>query len=246
MDHREYIRFVTGADTAVLMIHGVNNTPRHFDRLVSRIPDNVTVCNILLKGHGGTVRDFSKATMRDWHEQVSGWLTRLSDTHRRVIVVGYSLGSLLTLANIGRFQAVSGLLLLNPPLYPKVTPSILWSNLKACFGIVNRADPVEAARYDSIGTAMEPWLWKYLLWIPNLLSLVRLASHCRPLAAACGRCYVLVSAKDELVKPRSRTCFEANPQADIRVFENSGHCYYEPAFWEHAEACLDALLKAEE
>ncbi len=244
MDHREYIRLQDNADTAVLLIHGIISTPRHFDRLVKRIPDKVSVCNILLKGHGGRVRDFSKATMAEWHKQVSSWLTRLCRTHERVIVVGYSLGTLLTLANIDRFDKVCGVLLFNPPLYTKVSPTIMWSNLKCCFGVVNHSDPVELARFRSIGTTMEPWLWKYLLWIPNFRALLRLSKHCRPLAASLRcPCYVLLSAKDELVKLRSRSCFDENSNAHVRVFEHSGHSFYEPALWEHAEACLHILMK---
>lgn len=241
--HQETIRLLDGADTAVLFIHGVNSTPRYFDWLVKTVPDTVSVCNILLKGHGGAVRDFSKASMAEWRAQVRARLETLSVSHKRVVVVGHSLGTLLALAEHGPFDKVCGMLLLNPPLYTKVTPAILWCNLKFCFGCVRRDDPVELARFESIGTAMEPWLWKYLLWIPNLLALVRLSAHCRPLAASLDRpCYALIGKQDELVKRRAARCFENAPHTQVRVFDNSGHCYYEPAFREHAVACLQQLI----
>ena len=50
MPHREYIRLVPGADTAVLFLHGIAGTPRHFDArlpLVHLVPENWSVYTVL-------------------------------------------------------------------------------------------------------------------------------------------------------------------------------------------------------
>ena len=61
--HKEYIREADHANTAILMIHGIFGTPRHFDDIVKLVPDNWSVYNILLDGHGKGVREFSRTSM---------------------------------------------------------------------------------------------------------------------------------------------------------------------------------------
>ena len=63
MNHDEYIREVDGAKTAVLMIHGIFGTPRHFDDIVNLAPKDWSVYNILLDGHGKGVREFSASSI---------------------------------------------------------------------------------------------------------------------------------------------------------------------------------------
>ena len=62
MTHHPYFRNRPDANTAVLLIHGILSTPRHFDWLIPHIPDYFDVSNILLAGHGGTAQDFSVAS----------------------------------------------------------------------------------------------------------------------------------------------------------------------------------------
>jgi len=54
---------------AVLFIHGIIGTPRHFTELiplVQQVPEDFTVSNIILDGHGGTVDDFAHTSMAKW------------------------------------------------------------------------------------------------------------------------------------------------------------------------------------
>ena len=58
--NREYVRIVEGSEYAVLFVHGIVGTPRHFDFLIDVVPPNVSIYNMLLDGHGYGVRDFSR------------------------------------------------------------------------------------------------------------------------------------------------------------------------------------------
>jgi len=60
MKHSPYFRNRSNTETAVLLIHGILSTPRHFDFLIPHIPDEYDICSILLAGHGGSVQDFTK------------------------------------------------------------------------------------------------------------------------------------------------------------------------------------------
>ena len=69
-DHNEFLRD-TDSDFAILMIHGIVGSPAHFKNLIDVIPEDMTLRNILLDGHGKGVSDFGKSSMKKWKEQVS-------------------------------------------------------------------------------------------------------------------------------------------------------------------------------
>ena len=78
MEHTEYRRIVSGADTAVLFIHGIAGTPRHFDPFLPLVPEGYSAVSLLLPGHGGTVRDFSRASMAGWETHVQRTVQELA------------------------------------------------------------------------------------------------------------------------------------------------------------------------
>ena len=67
--HDEYVN-IKENDTAVLFIHGIIGTPRQFDFLIKEVPENYSVYNMLLSGHGKGVKDFSKTNMKNWEKEV--------------------------------------------------------------------------------------------------------------------------------------------------------------------------------
>mgnify|MGYP002425729728 CR=1 FL=1 len=54
---------------AILFIHGILGTTSHFEPFLSLVPPNWSICNLSLKGHGGSVKDFSQASMTEWKQQ---------------------------------------------------------------------------------------------------------------------------------------------------------------------------------
>ena len=52
MKNKALDRIVPQSDTAVLFIHGIIGTPNYFNRFIPLIPEDWTVCNLLLDGHG--------------------------------------------------------------------------------------------------------------------------------------------------------------------------------------------------
>ena len=83
--HEEIIRIADGAKVAVLCIHGIVGTPHHFDKFTERIPENISYYNMLLEGHGGDVRNFSKASMKNWESQVSSTVDALLQKHEKLM-----------------------------------------------------------------------------------------------------------------------------------------------------------------
>ena len=95
--HKEYKRIVANAEKAILFIHGIVGTPNHFKNLLPLIPDDLSVYNILLDGHGKGVKDFSKTAMGKWEAQVAAAVEELAKNHKEVYIVAHSLGCLLAI-----------------------------------------------------------------------------------------------------------------------------------------------------
>ncbi len=229
--HESFIRIVENADTAVFMVHGIMSTPRHFDFILPHIPADYSVCNILLDGHGGTVRDFSKTSMKKWRAQVLHHLTKLSKTHSKILVIGYSLGTLLTLELVEKFPQIKAMVLLNTPLKVFVKPVMFMRSLKFSFGKINEENPVELATYNDVSIKLTPYLWQYIPTIPRFLELLKL---CRDTKAKAEKlsipAHAYFSKNDELVSIKSASYFADNDRVSVQSFDNSGHCYYEDNF----------------
>ena len=247
MNHSEYIRIVPGAECAVLMVHGIVSTPRHFDFLLPTIPENWTVANLLLDGHGGTVRDFSKTSMKKWKAQVGEWMEKLCATHSRVLIVGYSLGTLLTMCAAQNRPQVKAMLLLNPPLKPRLHPKMIPISLRFAFGKVKKDVPAEAALWEDIGVTLEPWLHKYLGWIPRFVELLILCRQCCPIAEKIPvPCHAFLGRKDELVSLKSQKHLQCNPNITLHFMDCAGHSYYPPEDQAQMKLALQELLQLTE
>ena len=244
MDHREIIRIVRGARTAVLMVHGIAGTPRHFDEFVPLVPRDMSLAVICLEGHGGCVEDFSRSSMAAWKAQVERWVRDLSKDHERIILVGHSMGTLLTAGLAERYPRVAGLLLLNVPLRVRLAPEMLGRSLRFCFGKLREDVPAERALMGAAGIRADPRLWKYLGWIPRFWELLCL---CRESRAVFDRmevpCCVFQSAHDELVRRSSGKYLTGKPNVVHRVMSGSGHFAYAPEEFAKVLGCFEQMLK---
>lgn len=244
MDHSEYRRTVSGSRKAVLMIHGIVGTPRHFDGLLPAVPESWSVRNILLDGHGGQPEDFSRSSMKKWKAQVETCLQELCDANDQVVVVAHSMGTLLTIQALHRFPRISGLILLNVPLFPRLHPVMIPRSLKFCFGKLNLDDPVEAGFAAAAGIAPAPQLWRYLGFLPRYLELFQLCRQTRPLIADIAiPCHVFQSRTDELVSSRSDRFFWNHPVIQYTRLEESGHFTYTPRDLPVIQKAITAFLQ---
>ncbi len=227
MQHRAYIREVAGADTAVLFVHGIVGSPAHFGDLVPLVPEDWSVCNLLLDGHGKGVKEFAATSMYKWKAQVSGQLDLLLATHSRVFLVAHSMGTLFAIDEaIRRPQQVAGLFLLAVPLYPRVPPSTAWSSVMAALGRCKPGSTAAKMVADS-SVRLSPNLFRYLTWLPRfweLLTECRATRRKLPQLRTPARCYQ--SRHDELVSHRACGLLAAQPSLTLTVLPDSGHFAY--------------------
>ena len=226
---QEFRRVVPAADTAVLFIHGIVGTPRHFDDLIPLLPDTVSVHNLLLAGHGGSARDFARASMKTWEAQVEAAIAALAETHQHIYLVAHSMGALLSIEAALRHKEVEKLFLFAVPLRIALTPAMVRNSWKVYRGTIAPNDHAALAAQRCCGVAQTKNPLLYLGWIPRFLELFSKIRAVRKLLAKLTVPSLAVqSMKDELVSPRAMDELRRNPHIALLSLPHSGHYYYPP------------------
>lgn len=231
MNHVPFIRIVPGADTAVIFIHGIVGTPRHFDDLlplVSMVPEEFSVCNVLLDGHGGRAEDFSATSMDAWESQIRSVFSVLRKNHRNIVFVGHSLGTLLSLQMAQENpEQIPFLYCLAVPIRVRILPSMILRMLRLAFGCMKEDDPKDRSLAAACGVEVTWKLWKYLGWIPRMLELLKKTRQTEKLLGSVNvPVYAFQSDRDELVCPKTGKILLKNPMIHVTALPSSGHFYY--------------------
>lgn len=229
MKHEEYRRIVEGADTAVLFIHGIAGTPKHFRPFVSLVPDSFSVRNLLLDGHGKGVRDFSRTSMAAWEDQVRRAVEELASTHDRILIAAHSMGTLFAIEQALREPKITGLFLLAVPLRLFLRPRLAVNSAKVFFNRIRPEDAVAQAARDCYGIDRDGNLPHYLGWVPRYLELFRKIRETRavlPQLRTPG--FVFQSGKDEMVSRKAVRDLAQCPSLFVSELTCSGHYYYTP------------------
>ena len=242
MLHEEYVRIVPGAKTAVLFIHGIVGTPNHFRDLVplmDLVPEDHSIYNVLLEGHGKTVDDFANASMKKWHEQVRRVFSELAETHDRVVLAGHSMGTLFSIQLALEYpEKIPFLFLLAVPLRPGIRLVTVRNLLFFVFGKLREAVPEEAATIKACGVQPTRKLWKYLKWIPRFWELLcEMRRTEKMLGNLSVPCSAYQSRQDELVASCTRKILEESATMTVHNLEHSSHFYYSPD--DQKRICVD-------
>lgn len=227
--HAPWERLSDG-DTAVLFIHGIVGTPRHFRFLADSFPLSWSLFALRLAGHGGDVRAFGKASMQEWIAQVETKLLCLCERYRRVILVGHSLGTLLSLDVAHRHpDKIAGMILFAVPVCIRLTLKAPWDLLHVMVERVREDDPSMVATRDAYGVDVDRRFWRYIPWIPRYLELFSLSWKTRKtIKEITVPCYVIQSRNDEMVSRRSLNILGRNTSFVIEELPASSHHYYPP------------------
>lgn len=225
--HKPYKRIVDNAETAILFVHGIVGTPNHFRTLLPLVPENISVYNLLLDGHGKGVKDFSRTSMKKWEEQVACAVQELAKTHSEVYIVGHSMGCLLALEQGMNNPRVNKLFLLNAPLKVFVRPKMLQNVFRMYFDYDDPGDEQWLAVRQCYGIQKDKNLFHYIGWIPRYLELLRKIHKVRREICSLQKpCVVYQSAKDEMVSAKAIGVLQKNPAISVFMLKDSGHFYY--------------------
>lgn len=226
--HSEYKRIVNNSEKAVLFIHGILGTPNHFKDFVDIVPQNFSVLNILLDGHGKTVKDFSKTSMKKWKNQVNEAVSMLSSTHNEIYIVAHSLGCLLAIDQVIKNPKIKKLFLLSVPLKVRIKPKLISNSLKVYLGVNEPHNPQLMAARERYGVGEDKNPFNYIGWVPRFLELFsEIRKQRNRITLLNTDITAYISLKDEMVSTRSKTYLELNKNINIVELKNSTHYYYD-------------------
>ena len=230
--YHHIFRAPAGADTAVLLLHGILSAPQYFRFLLDDIPEQYAVSGILLEGHGGDSEALAVADMQTWKRQVQEQYRLLAGQYPHIIIAAHSMGTLFAIQLAAAHPVqIRSMLLLGVPLYAHLTAyGAFWG---ALIGAGMRPEPQEARAFamrEAYSIRKEPQPLQYLRWIPRYQELFREMQHTRELLHCMNvPCTAFQSAKDELVSLRSLPLLKANPAIRLHVLRESSHFYYPAA-----------------
>lgn len=230
MKHRVYRRIVPEADTAVLFIHGILGTPDHFRDLIpleQQIPENWSVHNMLLEGHGANAEDFGAASMKAWKKQVWNAFKELSESHEQVVIAAHSMGTLFAIQLAVEYpQKVGFLFLLGVPMRPFVRLGMIRDSLSMVFGRLSK----DHVLWKAGGVKLTKKVWKYLPWIPRFLELFQEIRRTEKMLEHLNvPCVAYQSHRDELVSNLSRRVLLGCGRIAVLDLLHSTHFAYDSA-----------------
>lgn len=240
MIHKEYVKKVDGAKTAVLFIHGILGSPNRYSHFIDAAPSDWSVYNILLDGHGSDVDAFAKASMIKWHKQVVSTVEALRGQYDNIIIVAHSLGALLAIdAAVANPAKIKEMLLLAVPLHIRVSFGAVITSLKVVTSRTDDGNTFEEAMKNGYSIEPDKRLWKYIKWTPRYLELFKEMYKIRKIIPRLTVPTVaLQSKKDELVATSAAKYLEGNPNVRFEFLPNSMHEYYDP---QDLNTCIETF-----
>lgn len=241
---REYLRYGTQRDVAVLFIHGIVGRPGHFADFLPLVPEKFTVCNILLDGHGGSVESFSSTSMTKWKRQIDRRVGFLLRTHREIVIVAHSMGSLFALKQAVKHKdRVRALFLLAAPLDVRIRGALVKNVLKVYADRISPDDAPALAAQHAYGIEHDYRLWKYIGWIPRYLELFGEIASVRELVELVdAETYMFQSKYDEIVPISTCKIAYQNAKIHTKILKKSHHFYYDADDYKYLLARFERLM----
>ena len=228
--HQPFSYEVKDATTAVIFIHGILEGPFQFHELANKaVEQGISTFGILLPGHGKSAEDFANSNRQQWINYVDKVIKEISQNYPNIILVGHSMGALLSLLVSEKYDCVIGLFAVAIPLSIKVNLKGFTCSLKVLTGHYDKDDEYVLASYRAWSIPQGTWR-NYVRWIPryiDLFYLIYLTKKELPylkkpmLFIHCG-CDEFVRYKTTKILKRKLT----NHNYRIEELKKSGHFYY--------------------
>lgn len=217
------------SDVGVLFVHGIQGSPSQFDFLISRLPDSVTVCNVLLPGHGTTIREFRNSSSSQWLPAVRDAAQKMKSQCERLYFVGHSMDCLLGLLIENELPGVfSGMLLLCCPFFVQPTFRYLRNNMMAALPERKGENPYVHALRNANSVSVQ-FAGEYLTAVKPYVELFRLIRLTKQIQGKpeCEVCFFF-SEKDEIVSRKSAAYAKDKYNTEVEILRLCGHDYFTP------------------
>ncbi len=243
--HSEYTRLRDNKKTVCLMVHGIVGTPRYFDKIIPLLPDDWSIYNILLDGHGGSVEDFCHTSMAKWKAQVKGILKKLTEEYEEVVVAAHSMGTLLCMEAAEEYKdKVKHMILFAVPLCPMLKPQALYTSLKVILKKVNEDEEIEVNAREQYSITPDWKLWRYIGFAPRYLELLRLSGKMRGRVKSVSiPATVFMCGKDEMVSRKTWDFLTQNMYFVNHCLDKSSHNWFNEDDFEYVKREIKKVLE---
>ena len=240
----ECLRIVPGCKTAVLMVHGIMGKPSYFAPFLPLVPEDMSLCNLLLDGHCSTLHDFCHASMAKWRRQVFDALELLLQAHEKVIVFGYSLGALFAVeAAIKYPDRVAHIFCTCLPLIMRLPPASKIRVWRIMFDKIQPGTPTQRMM-GACGTASTKKYWKYLGTYPRMAELAREMHKTKKLMPRLTvPCHNYMGKLDEMLSQRTHKYLAQFPAVTNTALPHSGHFAIDPQDLPQVQQDFTKLLE---
>lgn len=137
-------------DKAILLVHGLGDSPFSFSDLAILLRDQgFYVQSLLLPGHGSKPEDLKQASYADWQTIVDHYANLLKEEYKEVWLGGFSTGGNLVTIHSLEQGGVDGLILLSPGFQSRAPILERFAPLAAVFTDGYSAEERNIARYTS-------------------------------------------------------------------------------------------------
>ena len=142
---------------------------------------------------------------------------------------------------------ICALLLLNPPLKVRFRLRLVGMSFASAFGTLKPDNALHEAYLSASGIQTEPYVWKYLGWIPNFLALLKQCRRARQLPRQLSvPCHVFLGKEDDLVHLRTAKWLEDLSHVKLTLFPKGIHFGYSNEEQVLIRNALKAFLEAQD
>ena len=240
--HSEYHFELKTADTVIVFIHGIQGSPVQFGYMIEKLNGAYSIENLLLPGHGSTMKAFARSSMEQWQNYVDEKIKQLENVYENIILVGHSMGCLLSVqAALSYPRRIRGLFLLAIPLKIRIRFPYVKNGAIIGFSKKNHNEVIAAGRKGNSISASNPLeylagIWRYIEVLAKSRSTRELLRRIKvPIT-------VVQSADDEIVSKASLRYVDQMKNVQVRLVQ-SGHYYYPKAVKELISEALTQFIQ---
>lgn len=138
------------SDKAILLVHGLGDSPYSFSDLAQTLhQQGFVVQTLLLPGHGSKPEDLMLPTYNDWQQIVDHYANQLKQQYKTVWLGGFSTGGNLVTIHAIEQGNIDGLLLFSPGFQSRTPILEKFAALASIFTDGYTAEERNVARYTS-------------------------------------------------------------------------------------------------
>lgn len=228
MSHKTYIRKGKKGKGAVLFIHGFLGSPEHFTPFIQYVPQDMTIYNVLLDGHGGTASDFGNSSMEKWKKQIDEIVKKLCSYSNDVYIVCHSMGTFFAYDAAVKYpDNIKGIFALATPLKIFLRPEAALYTVKSFFPKLFEDDERVKMYASSHSVRLTAKPWVYIDWIPRYLELFsESAKAADTICKVKAPTRIYMSEKDELVSLKSIERIPKRRNFKTFILKDSAHFIY--------------------